>query len=510
MHQRDALSFGPFQIDPESEQLRQEGRAIRLRPKSFAVLRYLAEHPRRLITKDELLEAVWPGIVVSESVLTVCLSELRKVLGDQAHSPRYIETVPRRGYRFVGTIGPPAPSASAAPPAEHPLPPREPVVGREMELARLHGWWEEAQRGERWVALVTGEPGIGKTTLVDVFVAEAAARGEVWTGRGQCIEHYGVGEPYLSVLDALARLCRGPEGERVKAILHQYAPTWLAQMPWFLSADEQTALGRSVLGSTRERMLRELAEAVEALSRERPLLLVLEDLHWADGATVDLLAWLARRREPARLLLIGTFRAADLFLGGHPLGAVKGELARQRSCVELVMPSLTVENVIQYLSARLSHEATQGAPLRELASAIHERTDGHPLFMVMLVDHLVQRGWRAAVDGPWPAQVAMAEVERGLPDSLRQMIEQQLQALPEDDQRVLEAASVAGIESSAATVAAGLATGVAAAEGRCAALARQERFLLKERGGGMAGRDGGRSLPVPPRSASTGGLRADI
>jgi len=475
MPRQRAICFGPFQIDQESDQLRQEGTVIRLRPKSFAVLRYLAEHPRRLITKDELLEAVWPGIVVSESVLTVCLSELRKALGDLAQSPRYIETVPRRGYRFVGTMSRPAPSADAARVGGHPRPP---VVGRETELARLHSWWEEARRGERRVAFVTGESGIGKTTVVDVFVAGAAAREEVWAGRGQCIEHYGGSEPYLSVLDALSRLCRGPEGEHVKATLHQYAPTWLAQMPWFLSADEQAALGRRLLGSTRERMLREFAEAVEALSRHRPLLLVLEDLHWSDGATVDLLAWLARRRESARLLLIGTFRTVDLIVGGHPLGTVKDELTRQRCCMELVMQPLTAAGVTQYLSA-LAPQAAQGAPLRELALAIHERTDGHPLFMVTLVDHLVQRGWDAAGDGAWPGRTAMAEVKRGLPDSLRQMIEQQLQTLPEDDQRVLEAASVLGIEFSAASVAAGRATGVVAAEEHCAALARQERFLLR-------------------------------
>ena len=103
---------------------------------------------------------------------------------------------------------------------------------------------------------------------------------------------------------------------------------------------------------------------------------------------------------------------------------------------------------------------------------VHQRADGHPLFMVTLVDHLAQRGWRGSVEGQRWVHAAIAEVEREVPDSLRQLIEQQVQALKDDDQRVLEAASVAGIEFSAATVAAGLDTGVAVAEARCAALVR--------------------------------------
>ena len=473
------LRFGAFELDLESEQLRHETGAIRLRPKSFAVLRYLAEHPGRLITKDELLEAVWPGVVVSESVLAVCLSELRKALGDLAQSPRYIETAPRRGYRFIGAIARPGPAPSAPLGGGHSVPPMRPIVGRRTELARLRGWWDRALRGERQIVFVTGEPGIGKSTVVDAFVAQVSGEGETWSARGQCIEHYGGGEPYLSVLDALARLCRGAQGERVTAVLRHSAPTWLAQMPWLLGAAERAALERRARGSTRDRMLRELAEAVEALSRERPLLLLLEDLHWSDGATVDLLAWLARRREAARLLLIGSYRPVDAIAGGHPLRAATEELARHRCCTELAVEPLTGADIAEYLSAQLPPDPAGTTSLEELASVIHRRTDGHPLFMVTLVDHLLSRESHTVEKAQGWMQVAIAEVERELPDSLRQMIEQQLRALKDEERRVLDAASVAGIEFSAAAVAAGLAIDVAAAEERCAALERQQRFLLR-------------------------------
>src|SRR5262249_58849758 len=121
-------------------------------------------------------------------------------------------------------------------------------------------------------------------------------------------ESNGPPEPYRPWLDALARLGGESGGDILATVLRKHAPTWLAQMPWLLERADQDALERDLLGATRERMLRELAEAVEVLTAEAPLVLVLEDLHCSDTATVDLVSFLAPRREPARLLLIGTYR----------------------------------------------------------------------------------------------------------------------------------------------------------------------------------------------------------
>ncbi len=118
----------------------------------------------------------------------------------------------------------------------------------------------------------------------------------------------------MPVLEALGRLGRHDQGNRVLAILARHAPTWLVQMPSLVSAADRDRLQRDILGSTRERMLREMAEALEALTAEIPLVLVLEDLHWSDYSTLDLIASLARRREPARLLLLGTFRPVDVIV----------------------------------------------------------------------------------------------------------------------------------------------------------------------------------------------------
>src|SRR5262249_2272272 len=146
-----------------------------------------------------------------------------------------------------------------------------------------------------------------------------------WLGQGQCIEQFGAGEAYLPVLSALGQLCRAPDHAHFRTFLEQYAPIWLAQMPVLLSTAEQEALQRGPLGATRERMLRELAEALEHLTAEQPLVLVLEDLHWSDYATLDFLAFVARRCEPARLLVIGTYRPVEVIMREHPLWRVKQE-----------------------------------------------------------------------------------------------------------------------------------------------------------------------------------------
>src|SRR5262245_53695249 len=171
---------------------------LQLTPRSFAVLRHLVEHPRRLITKEDLRNQVWHEAIVSGAALTTCIRDLRKALRDSSRAPRYIETVHRRGFRFIGPIAPTtliAPADLLAPPAHSELggppsgaalsPPAATLVGREVELARLHARRESALSGQRQLVFVTGEPGIGKTALVETFLAEVGEREALRIGRGQ-------------------------------------------------------------------------------------------------------------------------------------------------------------------------------------------------------------------------------------------------------------------------------------------------------------------------------------
>ena len=308
------LRFGDFELDEANASLLRSGQAVALAPTPFNLLCALARQPGALFTKDALLDTVWGHRFVSESVLKTAVSDLRTALGDQPREPRFIQTVPRRGYRFLAMpasegaqVQSRATPITAAAPSESPS-----FIGRIDAVARLRQAWSQTCSGRRAVVWVVGEPGIGKTTLIEHFVA---GLGNVAVGRGQCVEHYGSGEPYLPVLEALAELCR--RDADLHALLRTVAPTWLLQLPWLSTADERDALRRELAGVGPDRMLREMGEVLDRYTEQRPLLLVTEDLHWSDRATIRLIDYVARRRS-RRLMWLASFRLAEVVALDHP------------------------------------------------------------------------------------------------------------------------------------------------------------------------------------------------
>ena len=275
--------FGPFRLDRAQAALWRAEQPVPLRPKTFALLAYLVTHAGQLVTKEALLDAVWPETAVGDGVLKTSMSELRKALGDTAQSAPVDCHRPWPGLSLCRARDPGEPASPRRPrrprsrphpaaPVPVPTPPPAPrLIAREAELAILHGWYATALQGERQLGFITGEAGIGKTTLVDAFVAQLAGQASLWVGQGQCIEQYGPGEAYLPLLEALGQLGRTPDGPHLVARLRQQAPSWLLQLPALLAPGEAEALQRATGGATRERMLRELAEAVEGLTAARPL-----------------------------------------------------------------------------------------------------------------------------------------------------------------------------------------------------------------------------------------------
>ena len=220
-------------------------------------------------------------------------------------------------------------------------------------------------------------------------------------------------------------------------------------------------------------MLRELAEVVETLTAETSLVVVLEDLHWSDYATLDLLALLAQRRAPARLLLLGTYRPADVIVAGHPLRTVVQTLDRHAQSHTLWLEPLTVSEVAAYLHGYLG-----GSPFpTTLAPALYQRTEGHPLFLRTVVEALVRQGALVQGGEAWTIPAGATEMALAVPDSLRLLIEQQCEQLSPVEQQVLEAASVAGLVCTVAAVAAGLDAEESVVDDVCAALARRGQFL---------------------------------
>ncbi|HEX2276087.1 MAG TPA: AAA family ATPase [Candidatus Tectomicrobia bacterium] len=474
------VEFAPFRLDVRDERLWRGQEARPLTPKAFAVLRCLVAHPGQLVTKAMLMDTVWPETAISESTLTGCIWEVRQALGDSARHPHYLETVHGRGYRFIAPVTEPA-APAAQPPAAGELAPGAPVpaqpvaclVGREAELAHLAQWYERARQGQRQVGLIGGEPGIGKSALVETFVAQVAAKAPVWIAHGQCIEQYGAGEPYLPLLEALGRLCRGPGGDGIVAVLHQVAPSWLVHLPAVVSAADREALARLASGGTPARMMRELTEALEVVTATRPVVLVLEDLHWSDPPTLEWLHYVARRRDPARLLVVGTYRSVEVIVRKHPLQRVRAELRQLPQGQELVLDYLSEAAVAAYLTHRFG-ALPQSA---RVARLLHQRTNGNPLFLLAVVDELIRRHILHQTDEAWGVSGSVEAVAEIIPESLHILLEQHVEQLSPDDQRLLEAASVAGVEFTAAAVAAGLAHADERVEARCTALAQQGRVL---------------------------------
>jgi DNA-binding winged helix-turn-helix (wHTH) protein/tetratricopeptide (TPR) repeat protein len=466
--------FEPFRLDPVNEQLWRGEREIAVRRKTFEVLRYLVEHPAQLVTKTALLDAVWPRVTVNDSMPATSVGELRVVLRDEARTPRFIETVHGRGYRFIAPItkaslqGPIKPSSS--PPAPAPI-----MVGRNEEMLRLRGWFSEALEGRRRVIFVGGEPGIGKTTVVRAFLESTPQRDGFRIACGQCIDQYGAGEPYMPVLEALTRLGQEPGGDWMLDTLHRFAPSWLAQMPALLGEAEREHLQRQAPGASQQRMLREMTQALEAMTTDLPVVLFLEDLHWSDVSTLELISAVARRTESARLLIIGTFRPVEML--GHPLRTVKEELQLHRQGEELRLKLLSEESISKYLRARFS--GVDAKRWSGLAPVIHQRTEGNPLFVVNLVDYLVTRG--ALNPDGLATRVESARAlnigKNDVPHSILQLIERNLARLSSEEQRVLETASVAGVEFSVPAVAAALEGSASEIEICCERLSRQEQFV---------------------------------
>ena len=479
--------FKSFRLDPGNACLWRGARRISLTPKAFQVLQCLVTHTGQLVTKDALLGTIWHETLVGDAVLKVCIREIRQALGDAAKKPRFIATVHRLGYRFIPRVTPVDPlltlQGSGGPswsgaamnsdclktPAYSPVR----LVGREAALTRLHGCFEQICQSKRQLIFVTGEAGIGKTAVVEAFSAQVAMDPSVWISRGECVEHYGVSEAYLPVFEALGRLCRAPGGHRLLALLRQQAPNWLLRMPWLLSEKDRDTLQHELLGSTHERMLLELAEVIEVLTAETPLVLVFEDLHWSDYATLDLISYLARRGEPARLLLIGTYRPVEVIVDNHPLKAVKQVLQTHGQCTELPLELLSAREVATYLE-----RCFRGGPLpAELVRWIYHRTDGNPLFLVTMMEFLITQRILGLRNGRWTLRAQIDAIEVGIPESLIQLVECQLDQLKYDEQCVLETASVTGEEFSAAVVAAGLDQELIQIEEQCDALALRRCFI---------------------------------
>lgn len=472
--------FGAFQLDAR-QGLRRGDREIRITPKSLSLLCFLAERAGVIVSKEEIFQKIWPDTNVSDAALSSCIQELRSALHDDAKQPRFIETVHRRGYRFVASVLERKPAevvrSRAVPfPACH-----APIVGREHQIRQLENAWQLASQGVRQILFVSGHAGVGKTTTVLTFLTNVLDRSQARVTWGQCVQHFGAGEPYEPILDALNRLCHQQDGEQFVSIIERHGPTWLAQLPSLLPTERYLALQQAIAGTTRERMLRELTNTLETITAEKPFILWLEDLHWSDRSTLDWIVAFAQRPETARLLLIGTFRSSEVASTDHPLARFPDELQLRGQCGHIALTGLDEAAVESYITMR--YPQWQGpTTINQLAQLVHAKTEGNPLFVINVLGELEGRNLIKEKDGAWALPDRISQQDLGVSLSLWRAIETQIERLGPEERNLLEVASVAGGTFASSTVAALAGVPAGEADELLRSLVRRQRLICFEEG----------------------------
>ncbi|HMV46826.1 MAG TPA: AAA family ATPase [Blastocatellia bacterium] len=432
--------FGRFRFELRRGRLLRDGEPVRLPAKAAETLRVLLERRGRTVGREELLEAVWSRTTVEDANLTVAVSTLRKVLGPRDGAP-WIETIPRIGYRFTAdseTAGLLPDSQASVPPANRPSGQPRHFVGRNRERAQLHQAFERARTGRGSLLCIAGEAGIGKTALVEDFLAELDGQ-RIFIARGRCSERLAGADAYLPWLESLESLLSA-DRLGISRVMHQFAPTWHGQ----LNADDKAWPSASAQQppAPPERTKRELATFLQQLCEAQPLILFFDDLHWADLSTIDLLSFLAGRLTHQRLLVIVAYRLSDLLQAEHPFPQIKRDWQTRGICRELTLDFLSHDEIAEYLT--LEFPSHQFPP--ELAALIQAKTEGSPLFMTDLLCDLKTRGVIANQDGQWVAEPSLSGWTDELPESVRGMIERKIAQLTTADHRLLAACSVQGFE----------------------------------------------------------------
>ena len=456
-----SLSFQDFELDLHAGSLTQQGQEVRLRPKAWHLLAYLASQPGRVVPKTELRKQVWPEAHVSDATMAGLVKEVREILADDATDPKYIETVRGRGLRFVAKVTAVEPRRIDTPEVtigaqmhETAGGPIE-VVGRDREIDLIVNAFNSALSGSRKAVFVSGEPGIGKTALLNASVNALQAQygtDRMWYLRGDCLQQFGRGEAYMPVLAAISAHSRQADSTEFIRTLAESAPTWLAQLPELDRPRDDGAATAPSEEISNERMLRELSIALERAAEIRPVVLVLDDLHWADLSTIDLVTALVRRTEPARIVTIATFRTADAMINSHPVVQAVREIRARSEGTLLELGLLTKADVRDFVALMFPGLVETD----DLATILFELTEGNALFLHTIEDYLKKTGWIEKSDMTWHLSESLARITEEVPASLRQVIERQLNLVKPNDIRALECASVVGSEFSAAAVAAGL------------------------------------------------------
>ena len=463
-----------FVFDQDNQTIIKTAGSVQLSSKAFAVLSFLYQHAQRLITKDELLNAVWPNVYVVDAVLKNTVREIRKALDDNPRTARFIQTVHGRGYRFIGKD-----RLLTSDAARHGFESRSAVqpncadehipIGRDNEVHQLTGWWEEARKGERRAVVIAGDPGIGKTALAQAWLGKLlSGSDELLLAQARCVKT-STNPSYLPFLEALDRLCRGSHGALVTDMLSRHAPSWLSRMPW-LNAPSDAGTSSSQV-TDQEQLFLQTAEFLEALSHELPVLLLIEDLHWCDQLSRDLLTYLFLRDEPARLMILSTHCTWRVQPGTVFNGAVDTTHSAGR---KIVLGPLSPDSIEKYVHKRFSETPCPPG----LAIRLGRQSGGYPLFLKSALDELNHGGLMEQASNTHT--LSKQNISIDAPYLFRQRLNIEAQMLSTRERRLLQAASIVVIPAfSAAAIAAVLDQDIVEIEEQCDELAHRGLWIRR-------------------------------
>jgi DNA-binding winged helix-turn-helix (wHTH) protein len=394
------FEFDDFVLDESAYELKRGGIALKIEPKVFEMLAYMLRRPGQLVTRDDFVKYVWEGRALSDSVLTGTVARLRSVLRTDAPND-LIVSIYGRGYRFVGSVRQRAEAVSGLP-----------FVGRRHAFSCIQQCLAQARSGRGRIVAIVGEPGIGKTHLAEVCAESASAVGvpSAW-GRCRDLESTPPFWPFVQMFrDALRSSSSGTTRDVVQRVVASLTPKDNPPAGWGLETPNS-------------RVFDDIMRALQRLTEGGPLLLVLDDLQWADAASLRLLAHIAPEISRMRLLILATQRNAESFSGdgrfAHGL--------RHLDCERIELDRLTKADVAEYTALSL------GTAESEVSQAVFDKSEGNPFFMVELLRPF-GRSSRPRVD------------ELALTGSTLDIVRHRLRRLSKEAAELLTAAAIIGRE----------------------------------------------------------------
>ena len=411
-NKRRIYEFADYRVDTGQFRLTKAGHAEPITPTVFKILQILLERAGDSVTKEELMKCVWPDSFVEEGNLNRNVSTLRKALDEKPSDHRFIETIPKTGYRFIAPVRATDYQPPAGTPRKVSCRSSQALVGRDREWEMLRSAYESAQAGRGGLVCVAGDYGLGKTALLDSFLEDLTNQGQQFhLARARCSESFTESEPLIPWVEGLGTLA---EDAAVKEILMKFAPTWHREITHAGSGDTC-------------RMKRELVDFSRQASSIHPLVIAIDDFHWADVASVDLLAYLASRLESSRVLVIVCYRLAEMKVAGHAFIKVRSDLLTRGACKEICLSPLSREHIEQLLKlVQCNHKSPH-----DHAGVLHAKSDGTPLFL------------REYLRG-----------QNEVSASIREMIQARIDRLDDTLRQLLLTASVQGREFDSAVLAA--------------------------------------------------------